>query len=39
MKDVKLRLKKKRKKKKPQEKLIKQIYSWHIKSAKNKTKN
>lgn len=38
MKDVKLRLKKK-KKKKPQEKLIKQIYSWHIKSAKNKTKN
>ena len=37
MKDVKLRLKKK-KKKKPQEKLIKQIYSWHIKSTKKQNK-
>ena len=35
MKDVKLRIKEK----KPQEKLIKEIYSWHIKFAKNKTKN
>ena len=34
MKDVKLRIKEK----KPQEKLIKEIYSWHIKFAKNKTK-